>query len=425
MTLADDRATAPASCPVQPAYNPFRPEVVTDPYPKWEGIRHETPVFYSPQLGSYVAIGYDEIMSIMQDPESFSSAPSMPDFGDPPAELAAEFPHGFALKRNPALVNTDGATHRTLRGLMSAAFNRFNVSTREAHIGHLVDGLIESFDGDGHAELVSQLCLPLPIAVIVDLLALPPDSVALIPGWAQAALVLSDPTAEAAARLASARQWIGFEHFCRSAIASRRAKPGDDLLSTLLHASLDDGAGAGFTDDQLVSHLAELVLAASITTSQLLSHAIARLMQHPAQLAAVRDDPDLVPVAVEETLRQHTPTLGFFRLVTRDVVVGGVELPAGSMVQVMWGAANHDPDKFDRPAVFDLHRVAGTPHLSFGYGAHFCLGAPLARLQTKVLLQRVVRLDGLRLAGPDAIEYAPNPVMHTLVRLEADWDVKQ
>ena len=163
----------------------------------------------------------------MRDAENFSSAPAMPDFGDPPAELAAEFPRGFALKRNPALVNSDGATHRTLRGLVSAAFNRFNVSAREAQIGHVVDGLIGSFDGEGHAELMRQLCLPLPIAVMVDLLGLPADSAGLIQRWSGAALVLSDPTADAAARLSSARQWVGFEQFCRSAIVSRRVEPGE------------------------------------------------------------------------------------------------------------------------------------------------------------------------------------------------------
>jgi cytochrome P450 len=376
---------------------------VRDPYPMFAGIRAETPVMHvelgsggryrhdekAPRITSLFTVTSHELaQQVLTDNVRFSSA-------------ANAMTIGPVMGRT--ILEMDPPEHQRHRALVAKAF-RARVLDRwsDAIIGATVNELIDAFAGDGHADLIPQLTFPFPVRVIARVLGLPEAD---WPRFLRLSTQLIAVMRNWEGAIAASRELRGY--FGEIIADRRRNTRDDDLVSQLIAAEVD---GRRLSDEEIYPFLLLLLPAGAETTYRSSSNLLFGLLSDPGQLEAVRNDRSLVPQAIEEALRWETPLLTVARSATEEVELGGVRIPAGSFVAVSLGAANRDPERYPDPDVFDVGRE-DKQHISFGDGAHKCLGMHLARMEMRVLLNAVVdRLPGLRL-DPDA----DDPHIHGLI----------
>jgi cytochrome P450 len=326
----------------------------------------------------FTAFSFEAVQQVLRDGETFSSA-------------------GYAEVMGAVMGHTilemDEPEHHLYRGLVQQAFSRKAMDNWEHDlVVGVVNEHIDAFIGDGQADLVRQLTFPFPVVVIARLLGLPRDDLK----WFHRKAVELISAGFDFERAVAASQEL-YSYFC-GIIAERRVHPSDDVISVLTAAELE---GQRLTDDEICAFLRLLLPAGAETTYRSSSNLLFGLLTKPDQLAALRDDRSLLPTAIEEGLRWEPPLLTIMRTATRDTVVEGIDVPAGSAVIVNMGSANHDEKVWERPDDFDIHRPP-RPHLSFASGPHMCLGMHLARMETRVALTQLLdRLPNLRL-DPDA-----------------------
>jgi cytochrome P450 len=365
---------------------------VRDPYPDFETERAAAPVVPLDLRAEYSipddmevdlpsafrVLGYDEVVTVLRDGETFSSA-------------------GYAVSigevMGHSILEMDEPEHHRYRALVQQAFTRKAMDRWETElVGPIVDGFIDGFAPRGRADLVRDLTFPFPVHVIAGLLGLPHEDLPQFHRWAVELISVGvdwDRAVQASKNLCD---------YFANILEQRRHEPADDVISVLAGAELD---GQRLTDDDIFAFLRLLLPAGAETTYRSSSNLFFGLMTRPEQLDAVRADRALVPQAIEEGLRWEPPLTGIMRIAVRDVELGGVEVPAGSMLSVTLGAANHDPSRWEEPERFDVFR-APQQHMAFAFGPHMCLGIHLARMETTVVLNKVLdRLPNLRL-DPDA-----------------------
>ena len=322
----------------------------------------------------FTAFSYDAVQTVLRDGETFSSA----GYAD---VMGAVMGH--------TILEMDEPEHHTYRGLVQQAFSRKAMERWEIEaVGPIVDECIDAFVERGEAELVRELTLPFPVNVIARLLGLPREDLPQFHRWAIELISVSfdwDRGVRASGQL---------RDYFAGVLAERRERPTDDLMSTLGAAELD---GQRLTDDEIFAFLRLLLPAGAETTYRSSSNLLFGLLTNPDQLDALRADRALMPQAIEEGLRWEPPLTTIVRTATCDTVVDGVEIPQGAVIIVNMGSANHDEKYWEHPEEFDIHREQ-RQHLAFAFGPHMCLGMHLARMETRVLLERVFdRLPTLRL----------------------------
>ena len=353
-----------------------REEIDTSMFP--EGDEDVQLLDYSGFGEVFTAFGFDAVQQVLKDGETFSSA-------------------GYAEVMGTVMGHTilemDEPEHHTYRGLVQQAFSRKAMETWEREVVlAVVDEHIDAFIARGRADLVGELTFPFPVIVIARLLGLPRED---LPMFHRQAVELISAGFDLD-RATTASQAL-YEYFC-AIIADRRAHPSDDVISVLAQAELE---GTHLTDDEICAFLRLLLPAGAETTYRSSSNLLVGLLTHPEQLDALRADRGLMNQAIEEGLRWEPPLLGIMRTATRDTEVEGVSVPAGATISVSIGSANHDEKYWEHAEEFDLFRPQ-KQHLAFAWGPHMCLGLHLARMETKVLLTRLLdRLPNLRL-DPDA-----------------------
>jgi cytochrome P450 len=309
------------------------------------------------------------------------------------------------------MVFLDPPDHDRLRALVNRAFTPRQVARvlpiTRAIAARLADAAAES----GRVDLYEAFAQRLPLAVICELLGIPEVDSAQMGEWT-AALSLATACPSPAARAAADDAMLGFERYVSALVEERRARSRDDLLSALVAA---EEAGDRLDPDELVAMVVQFLYAGHETTRNLIGNGLFTLLRHPAQLARLRADPAGVPGAVEEMLRFEPPIIFLSRLVRADAILGGVQLRAGEMIQLSLASANRDPAEFPEPDRFDVGRAPGR-HLSFGYGAHFCLGANVARMEARVAFETLLgRFGSIELAGPEPA-WAAATALRTLER---------
>jgi cytochrome P450 len=379
------------------------PSVLPDPYPVLAGLREASP--FADLDGALVVVGrHEDCSRVLRDPRASSDRSSSlltpPDPGPSPSTRS--------------FLSLDPPDHTRLRRLVSRAFTARVVARLEPRIRSLTDELLTAAADDGGAEgggleVVSRLAHPLPVRIISELLGVPLADHAQFAGWsARLAHSLQPPlglSADEAAAQADATRTARseFSHYFRDLIGRRRDRPGDDLLSLLISA---EDQGQRLSEQELISTCILLLVAGHETTVSLISNAVLALLRHPGQLAQLRADPDLAAGAVEETLRYDAPVQLTSRIARGGMEIGPVRPPDGAVVLLLLAAAGRDPAAYPDPDMFDIRRGGG--HLAFAAGPHFCLGAPLARLEAIVALQAfAARVNDPEL-DTDALVYRPN-----------------
>lgn len=409
-------------------FDPFSQEFSRDPDPMLARARETSSVFWYEPLGCYFVTGYDDVEWVFTDSKTFSSRAlrAVP----VPEALLGRLPE---RPLNANYINIDPPQHTRDRKASQRGFTRPIVAALEPKIHGFATELIDAFADRGHCDFMQEFAYPLSLRVIVEVLGLPPSDMPRLRQWTEDMFSLmsagpaDEPDAptrpmseeeatERYSRLADAWEYFG------EVVADRRQHPREDFLTVLSNSRTPEGEWT-MDDDSIKTHLIELVAAGNDTTANLMGNIVQFLDQHPAQLEELKRDESLWERAIEEGLRRRSTGPHLLRITTCDVELSGVKVPKGSIIVVNTTGANTDPAKFDEPLRFDIHRANAGDHLAFGKGRHFCLGAPLARLEALVAMREVYRrLPDLSV--PDqSLEYVPTMTVQTLKGLRITWSI--
>lgn len=389
--MSADRAVTPAAL----GYDPASPAFVADPYPAFTRLRAH-PVAFDEPTGQWLVSRFADVNALLRDRRlgrSYGHVATAEEFGRsvPPA-----WQDPFWESMRTQLIDMEPPDHTRLRRLVSTAFTPRTVEGLRPRIGVLVEGLIDRVQGMGEFDLIADLIEELPVAVIAELLGIPAEDRHLLRPWsAEITLMFELNPSDAYARRAT-RASTEFCAYLRALVRERRAHPRADLISELAQVA---EAGDRLTEDELIGTAILLLNAGHEASVNGAANAWWSLFRHPDALAGLRAAPDGVPAAVEELLRFDTPAPMFERWVLEDIELHGVWIPRGQELALLFASANRDPVQFDRADALVLDRNPN-PHVTFGAGIHFCLGAPLARLELAVLFRAMLeRLPTLELVA--------------------------
>lgn len=399
-------------------YDLYSADFRADPYAVFTAMRQRDPVFCQPGIDGETMIWFvtrhDDVAAVLLDGERFVRDPALALTGE---QLAALQGPPVAAAINNHMLNRDGDDHRRLRRLVTKAFTPRVVEQLRPRIQEIADDLLDRVEGRGSMDLSAEYAFPLPITVIAELLGIAEADQNRFKAWSDA-IITPAIGPEALDRFFA--QMGELVEYLTALFAARRADPQDDLISGLLAAR--DEADA-LTEDEVFGTVVLLIVAGHETTVGLIGNAALTLLTHPEQLELVRSDASLIPNAIEEVLRFEGPVeRALNRWAAVDTELGGQTIRQGDLVIVVLGAADRDPDRFPDPDQLDVRRQ-DTRHLAFGRGSHYCLGAPLARLEAEIALETLFRrLPGLRLAAePDELDWRATPGFRRLEALPVAW----
>ncbi|MBZ0285455.1 MAG: cytochrome P450 [Anaerolineae bacterium] len=395
-------------------FSPLSPEFQANPYPVYDMLRVNAPVFFWDQWGIWFLTRYEDCAALLKDARlahEIQNVMSREELGlppEPPAEYQPymEMVRGWMLFRDPP-------THTRLRMLVHKAFTPRMVENLRGRAQAITDRLLDAVQDKKQMDIIQDLAVPLPVTVIAEMLGVPTDEQDLFRGWSRdlaGTLELTD-SPEVYERGTAAT--VAFSAYLRDLANARRKHPQDDLMSALVAA---EEAGDKLTEQELIATCILLLVAGHETTTNLIGNGMLALLRHPEQLEKLRNDPVLIKPAIEEVLRYDSPVQMTSRMVMTDMEFQGQHLRKGSQVSFMLGAANRDPEQFANPDQLDISRESN-PHLAFSNGIHYCLGAPLARLEGQIAISTLLkRLPKMGLLD-DAPPYRPTYVLRGLKAL--------
>ena len=395
-------------------------EFLEDPAPTLRWLREHDPVHRSPH-GYWLLTRYDDVAAALRDPRlssEWTKKGALP--GTPVRERSATDAADEAYARAQRIVlhsfnMKDPPGHTRIRQLVQQAFTRAAVDDQRGRVLELVDGFIDHGLQQGHLDLVTELAFPLTITVASEMIGIPADARDRFRASFEDTERLGDPTASPEQRAAAKAALVWQLDFIAEVVEHRRGRPGNDLVTALVQA---EEHGETLTDHEILAALLTMYNAAGTTTERMISSGMLLLLQHPDQWSLLKAEPHRVPAAVTEVLRYHHPNQQTTtpRLVLEDIDVRGHTIPAGSTVRVALGAANRDPGRWADPERFDITRPEQVS-LGFGQGVHYCIGAPLARMQATIAFERLLQ------RCPD-LALAPGEVRHDPRRMDRYEHVK-
>ncbi|MGW8375760.1 cytochrome P450 [Streptomyces sp. ODS28] len=394
-------------------FAPRSPGFVADPYPAFAALRERGRVHFNEPTRQWLIPHHADVAALLRDRRlgrTYRHRFAHEDFGRT-APPAAHEP--FHTLNDNGMLDQEPPDHTRVRRLVSTAFTPRRAERLRPYVEGLAAELADGLLAAGGGDLVADFAEPFPVAVIAELLGVPAADRPLLRPWSAAICGMYElnPGEETAERAVTASR--EFSDYLRELIAARREAPGDDLVSALI-AAHDEGER--LSEQEMVSTCALLLNAGHEATVHSITTGWWHLQHHPDQLAALRADPDLMPSAVEELLRYDTPLQLFERWVLEDIEVGGVRIPRGEEVAMLFGSANRDPAAFDGPERLDLARPVN-PHLSFSAGIHYCLGAPLARVELAAAFDTLIRRTAHLRPVSGTPRWRPNFVIRGMERL--------
>ncbi|MEX2394434.1 MAG: cytochrome P450 [Actinomycetota bacterium] len=382
----------------------FDPTFRQDPYPTYARLRAETPI-HRTGAGPWILSRYAETSFVLTDPGFGTRAPEGRE-----GQLPAEHP---LVRLAQAMLFRDPPDHTRLRALVSQAFTRRAVESLVPRIGSMTRELADAIELQAEVDLVQAIAYPLPIAVICELLAIPVEDREQFHDWSRQLSGVVDLVSDEKIIARGAQAAAFFLGYFDELVPRRWAEPGDDLLSALVAAEDEDGR---LSHDELLSTCVQLVFGGHETTQNLISNGMFALLRAPSQLSALREDPSLIRGAIEEMLRFDGPAQLAARWAGADVEIAGELVREGELVLCLIGSANRDGAAFEHPDTFDVSR-SDIKHLTFGAGIHFCLGAPLARLEARIVVDHLVRRFPGMMLKTQTPEYRPILALRGLAEL--------
>jgi len=381
--------------PTAIAFDPTSAEQREDPFTVLAQARQEEPVFYAPDLRLWVVTRHDDVLTVLKDHKTFSAVGALTSAtAERPPEVTEILAQGHP--EMPYIIEVDPPLHDRIRGLVARAFTPRRIEALEPRIEEIAGELIDGFAALGSVDVVEAFAWPLPLRVLGELFGFPEDDLERIHHWGTDWLLLQqDRPAEEL--LEHARGLVELQDYCVAAVEERSRRPTDDLLGALVAAN--DSAADPLSVVEIAGLPLDLMVAGHVTVTRAIGSTLARLFVEP-ELRGHLLDPSLAPKAIEEILRLESPAQGLFRVTTREVELGGATIPGGARVMAHFASANRDECVFAEPDDYCPERGDIGKHLAFGKGIHFCIGAPLGRLELRVALPMLLRrLSGLRPGG--------------------------
>ncbi len=369
-----------------------------NPYPVYHQMREHAPVYWSDAWGCWMLTRYEDITWTLQDYQTFTSLGRLTASMDLPEPLW-ERVEPLVRHYSQGLINVDPPDHTRMRKLVHMAFTPRAIRKMRRYIEDIVDRLIDEQIERGQMDVIWDFSYPLPVTVIAEMMGIPVEDHAKFKQWSReivAFMATPKPTPEIL--LGSQDALLAMQQYFRDIYAKRRRDPQDDLITALVKAELE---GEKLTEEEMVSSCVTILIGGHETTTYLIANGMYVLLQHPDEFRRLLDNPDLAESATEEFLRYEGPFQRNRRIATRDVAIGDKTIKKDQLIMQFLGAANRDPAQFADPDALNITR-SPNKHLAFGYGPHFCLGAPLARLEAPVAFRGLLaRLKHIRLAHDD------------------------
>jgi cytochrome P450 len=407
-------------CPIV-HFDPFGNDYLADPYAFYQWAHQQQPIFYSPNLNYWVLTSYDDIKAALKDADIFSSRNATDPFTAVTPTTAAIFREGgYAMQR--VLLNADAPNHTRIRRHVYAAFTPQRVAALEERIRTCARTHIAAITANPQrrSDIVADLTYTLPAQVIFMLLGLDDDDVPAIKAGSESRVLFTWGKPSDAQQADLARDMVDFWQRAQAFVAKRASAPRDDFTSDLIR--LRNGDDAILSMNEIVSVVFGLLLAGHETTTGLLSNAIRRLLEDPQRWQQAHQHPDQLSAIIEEILRFDTSVIAMRRLTTREVTIADQTIPADANVLLLIGAANHDQTHFEDATDFNPQRPNNREHLAFGFGSHYCIGAPLARLEARVVLSELIAaLPNAQLASNQTYDYLPNTSFRGPRQLWITW----
>jgi len=384
----------------------FDIERTLNPFGVYEEMRRSHPVYRDPLRRNWNVFCYEEVQRVLSDTSIFSSRFSGDYAGDVDAPFAA------------SIISTDPPRHRQLRSLVTQAFTPRAVDALAPRISAIVEELLDGAASRGRMDAIGDLGYPLPVIVIAEMLGIPSQDREKFKRWSDFTVQTANFGTEIEYERFMGSEMMEMGMYFLNMIEQRRQEPGDDLITGLLNASVD---GEQLSQIELLGFCVLLLVAGNETTTNLIGNAVQCFAEHPEAWEELRAQPDLLPQAIEEVLRYRSPVQAMFRVSKSEVELNGQRIPAQSSVIAWIGSANHDEAVFAEPERFDIQR-APNKHLAFGNGIHYCLGAPLARLEARIALEAMLeRFGGFALEEGFVPRRPPSLIVYGLKELPVEF----
>lgn len=405
-------------------YDPFAPEMQQNPFPWYAALRENAPVWKHPATGIVFVSRHAEVSEILADPTTYSSRfASQPTMGSNEVnrKIQAIMDEGFP--RVSTMLTEDPPLQTRYRKTVGKALSTRRILALEGKMRELTDEILDGWPARGRVDVMNTLAIPLPIRVIGHFLCMKPEVFQHVKRWSDSSVAGLGAMITDEQRIQAARDVVEMQKYWQSEFEARLAKPNDDIISALTQAEFEDETGAERRLDmpEMISIIQQLMVAGNETTTKVINETFRMLLESPEWFARLQADPSVITGLVDEALRIATPNQGMFRFVTQDTELDGVKIPRGSTIWLMFGSANRDASVFPDPDKFDPARPNLKESVAFGRGAHFCIGAPLARLELKVLFERVAkRIASFALPAGYELVYEPSYILRGLAGLELD-----
>ena len=416
-----DRAEKTAVAEIASRFDPFRDPYLADPYVFFADARAACPVFYSPELDYWIVTRYADVLRVFQTPKLFSAANAL-------ASIRPLCPHAQSIlteasfSADPVLTNADPPAHTRVRRLANLAFTPRRVAAMEPFIRELTQRFMRERFVAGHADLIRDLAWELPALVIFRVLGVPDSDVPMIKAGAESRLLVMFGHPSDAQQIDLARGMATFWRYAQQLVDARSAEPRDDFTSDLILAR--DHDLPALSRHEVTTVVFGLLLAGHETTTSMIGNAMRRMLTDRDAWDEICRAPELIPGAIEEVLRFDSSVIAWRRRTIQATEIGGIAIPANANILLLIGSANRDPAVFENPERFDIHRANADEHLAFGFGNHFCLGAPLARLEARIVLEEISALyPSMRLTPGQTLRFLPNTSFRGPLSLLVEWDV--
>lgn len=397
-------------------YDPFGRDL-ENPYALYAQLRREEPITFSPILNAYLVSRFEDVRSILSQPDLFSSKDTLGPVVTFCPQAIAELSKGYQFAST--FINSDGPEHARFREPIQKAFAPGRIRVLEPFIRQRITEMLDGFINDGHADIISQFAYPLPLEVVLMLLGIPKEDMEQVKRWCDdwVALIFSPLPEEK--QVLHARHTVSLHHYIIRLVRERQRVPQADVITSLVETVLP--GQEPLSDAELISTTMGLIVAGHETITRLIGNGLVLLLEEPERWRTLCEHPEHIPQVIEEILRYHGPVRGFMRTTTRPVTLEDIIMPEGTKLFLLYGSANRDEEHFPHAEDFQMQRKPNH-HLGFGHGVHFCIGAPLARLEGRLMFEALTqRLPGLRLAPQQQLAHNPDLVNYGYQRVEVVW----